>query len=155
VSPASLTLGSGATGQAVVTVTSPRGTATGTYTATITASEVATSDSASATATYTVQPLQDTIAPNAPSGLAATVNQRKKQIALSWTTATDNVGVVGYRVSRNGVAVATSAVAGWIDQTWISGATYTYTVAAFDAAGNLSASSNGVTVTLGGGGKKP
>ena len=155
VSPTTLTLESGATGQAVLTVTSPRTSPTGTYTATITANDLATSGAVTTAATYTIQPPQDTSAPSAPSSLAATVNQKKKQIALSWKAATDNVAVAGYRVSRNGVVVATSAATAWIDPAWSAGATYAYIVAAFDAAGNVSASSNTATVTLGGGGKKP
>ncbi|HWF84954.1 MAG TPA: hypothetical protein VG222_08915, partial [Vicinamibacterales bacterium] len=161
VSPATLTLGSGVMGQATVTVTSAPVATIGTYTATIKASDPSqTISSSSATATYTVQAPQDTVAPTAPSGLAAAVNQKKKQIALSWNAASDNVGVVGYRVWRNGVVVGTSMTTGWSDQTWTAGASYSYAVSAYDAAGNVSAASKTVTVTLpggggGGGGKKP
>ncbi len=157
VSPATLMLGSGATGQVNVTVTSPSAAPIGTYTTTIKANDQAdTSSTSSATATYTVQPsLQDSVAPSAPSGLTAAVNQSKKQIALSWKAATDNVAVLGYRVWRNGLAVGTSATTGWIDRAWSGGATYVYSVVAYDAAGNVSGASNSVTVTLSGGGKKP
>jgi chitodextrinase len=112
---------------------------------------------ASASATYTVQSSADTVAPSAPSGLKASANQKQKQIQLSWTAASDNVGVTGYQVWRNGTAVGTSTSTGWADQAWSAGATYTYSVVAYDAAGNLSAASNSVTITLssGSGKKKP
>src|SRR5206468_8326460 len=48
----------------------------------------------------------DTQAPTAPSNLAATATS-SSSVALSWTASTDNVGVAGYRVSRNGTLVAT------------------------------------------------
>jgi uncharacterized repeat protein (TIGR01451 family) len=138
VSPASLTLGSGATGQAVVTVTSPSAAAAGTYNATINSSRPTSTNPTSATATYTVQAPQDTTAPSTPTRLNASANQKLKQIELSWTAVTDNVGVAGYRVSRDGVIIGTSPSTGFIDPTWTSGATYSYSVVAFDAAGNVS-----------------
>ena len=47
-------------------------------------------------------------APTAPTGLtktAATVSS----VSLSWTASTDNVGVAGYSLTRNGVAAGTTA----------------------------------------------
>jgi len=153
--PASLALGPGETGYALLTVTSASGAAVGTYSATIRASTSGTSETSSAVATYAIQLPRDDSAPTAPSNLTAVVNQKKKQIALGWKAATDNVGVVGYRVWRNGVSVATSATTGWVDQAWSGGASYTYAVTAFDAAGNVSPAGNSVSITLPGGGKKP
>src|SRR5439155_5591024 len=48
----------------------------------------------------------DTQAPTAPGNLAATATS-SSSVSLSWTASTDNVGVAGYRVSRNGTLVAT------------------------------------------------
>ena len=50
----------------------------------------------------------DTTPPTVPTGLAATVIS-STQINLSWTASTDNVGVTGYQVFRNGVQIATVA----------------------------------------------
>jgi cellulose 1,4-beta-cellobiosidase len=72
--------------------------------------------------------------------------------ALSWSASTDNVGVAGYRVYRNGVQVGTASGTTFTD-TGLSAATqYTYTVAAYDAAGNVSAQSSGITATTSAGG---
>jgi hypothetical protein len=151
VSPASLTLSAGASGQAVATVTSPAAAASGTYNATI---NIARGNShASANATYTVQAPQDTTAPTTPTRFNASANQRSKQIQLSWRASTDNVGVAGYRVSRNGVVIGTSTSTGFVDPTWTSGATYSYSVLAFDAAGNLSQPAT-ISVTVPGGNRR-
>jgi fibronectin type 3 domain-containing protein len=110
---------------------------------------VGSAHTSSAAVTYTVQ---DTTAPSAPLSLIAKANQRQNQIQLSWTSASDNVGVAGYRVSRNGTTIAATSSTNWIDTAYVGGATYTYSVSASDAAGNISAASNSVTITLSGGG---
>src|SRR5262249_18576639 len=46
-----------------------------------------------------LDPVVDTVAPFAPTGLAATLASAT-QISLSWTAPTDNVGVTGYQVDR-------------------------------------------------------
>ncbi|WP_285229643.1 fibronectin type III domain-containing protein [Paenibacillus albidus] len=88
----------------------------------------------------------DTTPPTAPANLAAT-GKTSTTASLSWAASTDNTGVTGYRVYRGGAEVA--AVTG--TSATISGLTaataYTFTVKAMDAAGNLSAASNAVTVT--------
>src|SRR5207248_8729154 len=106
------------------------------------------SHSATASASYTVQP--DLTAPTAPSGLVATVKRR--QVSLSWQAASDNVRVAGYRVLRNGVVIATTTALGWVDAT-VGSSIYTYSVSAYDNAGNLSLPSNSVTVNLATSGK--
>ena len=92
----------------------------------------------------------DVIAPTAPAGITAAVLQRQKQVQVSWWAATDNVGVVGYRVYRNGVLVATVTALSWTEV--LSASTATYSVKAYDAAGNLSVSSAAVTTGSSGGG---
>lgn len=153
ISPVSLTLSAGATAQVTVTVQSASTASAGTYNASININRGAgTSSVTSAIATYTVQPPTDTTAPSAPTHFTASANQHLKQIELAWRAAADNVGVVGYRVARNGAIVATTTTTSWNDQTWPSGTTYTYFVVAFDAAGNTSPPSNTSTVTVPGGG---
>ncbi len=154
-SPTSLALAPGASGQAVLTVTSAPGAPPGTYMSTFKATEAAqTSVEASATATYTVQAADDTTPPTVPSGLTASLNQKLKQIQLSWKPSSDNVGVAGYRVARDGVTVGTSSTTSWNDSAYTAGVTYSYSVSAYDAAGNVSAPSSGVQLAVSGGGKK-
>ena len=57
-------------------------------------------------------------------------------ILLRWTASTDNVGVAGYNVYRNGTKIGTSATTSYVDPTAVAGTTYSYTVTAYDAAGN-------------------
>lgn len=88
-------------------------------------------------------PGQDTTPPTAPAGLAASASAG--QIALTWTASTDNVGVTSYRVSRDGTVIGTSPSTSYTDSSVVAGTTYTYTVAALDAAGNVSPPSNMAT----------
>ncbi|MBS1865618.1 MAG: Ig-like domain-containing protein [Acidobacteria bacterium] len=85
----------------------------------------------------------DTIPPSVPTNLAANVIS-SSEIDLSWTASTDNVGVLGYRVFRNSTQIATTATSSYADLTAVPGVPYAYTVAAFDAAGNVSAQSSPV-----------
>jgi chitodextrinase len=91
-------------------------------------------------------PTADTIPPSVPTALVGTVASAK-QINLSWTASTDNVGVTGYKVFRNGAQLGTTASTSYSDTGLSAATTYTYTVAAYDAAGNTSAQSSGVSVT--------
>jgi chitodextrinase len=88
----------------------------------------------------------DTTAPSVPAGVVATVIN-SLEIDLKWTAATDNVGVTGYNVYRNGVLIGTSATNSYADKTTVANTTYSYSVAAFDAAKNLSAQSAAVSAT--------
>ena len=77
----------------------------------------------------------DTVKPTAPSNLLATpVSQA--QINLTWTAATDNVGVTGYSVQRDGLPIATTANTSFPDTGLAAGTPYSYSVFALDAAGN-------------------
>ncbi|MFC6092139.1 CARDB domain-containing protein [Saccharothrix lopnurensis] len=93
----------------------------------------------------------DTRPPTAPGNL--TYTQSGEQIRLSWSAATDDVGVTGYTVHRDGSPIATVAGTTHTD-TRPTTATVSYTVRARDAAGNESPDSNRVTrVGQGGGGQ--
>jgi hypothetical protein len=111
---------------------------------------VTAAGSAVATASVTIVG-PDTVPPTAPGALRASVNQKRKQIELSWSPAADNVGVSGYRVWKNGVVVGIATTTSWNDNVYASGS---YTVAAYDAAGNVSAPSASVAVTLSGSRKR-
>jgi hypothetical protein len=88
----------------------------------------------------------DTQAPTVPAGLTATAIS-SSQINLSWTASGDNVGVTGYLVFRNNVQIATTALTSYSDTGLTSSTSDTYTVEAFDAAGNVSAASSPATAT--------
>jgi hypothetical protein len=93
-----------------------------------------------------VQGLPDLTPPTAPANLTA-IASGPTQVNLNWTASTDNVGVAGYRVMRNGSQIATSSITGYSDITVAAGTTYSYTVRAYDAAGNVSTDSNTASVT--------
>jgi len=102
----------------------------------------ASAPSAIASAT-TPAPL-DTSAPGIPAGLAALATSAS-QINLNWNASADNVGVAGYRVFRGGAQIAITTLPSYVNTGLAASTTYSYTVSAFDAAGNISAQSAIVT----------
>src|SRR5262249_31066620 len=60
---------------------------------------------------------------------------------------TDNVGVAGYKIFRGGTQVGTSATTTFMDSGLSASTQYSYTVAAYDAAGNVSANSVAASAT--------
>jgi len=80
---------------------------------------------------------RDTEPPAAPTGLAQS-EPAETGLDLTWMPSTDNVRVAGYRVSRNGASVARTAETSLSVGGLACGTTYTFTVVAFDAAGNVS-----------------
>ena len=112
-----------------------------TYQYTVTALDGAGNSTSSAPRSWT-QPIPDTTKPSAPV-LSYTVSKAKT--TLSWTPATDNVAVTGYRVYRGTTLVATlsASARSWQDNRKTS--VTTYYVQAFDAAGNWQ-NSNQVSV---------
>jgi len=97
----------------------------------------------------------DTQSPTAPTNLGATAVS-SNQVNLTWSASSDNVGVTGYNVFRNGIQVGTASSTTYTDTGLSASTTYIYTVSAFDAGGNASAASSPAsTMTLpasGGGG---
>jgi chitodextrinase len=79
----------------------------------------------------------DNESPSMPSDLSGTAVSQTA-IDLTWTASTDNVAVAGYRIYCDGAQVATSATNSYSHTGLIAGATYSYTVSAYDAAGNAS-----------------
>ena len=99
----------------------------------------------------------DTAAPTAPASLAAALKSATTTtkvkgktrttsstlVTLSWNASSDNIAVAGYNIYRNGTKIAVSTSTGYTDSLGIAtGAVYSYTVKAFDAAGNISTTSN-------------
>jgi chitodextrinase len=90
----------------------------------------------------------DSTPPSVPEGVTAT-NVDRGQVRLSWNASTDNVGVTGYRLYRNGAMLtALPGTATTYDDSTVRPDTgYDYQVAAIDAAGNQSALSAPTTLT--------
>lgn len=88
----------------------------------------------------------DMTAPASPTNLRAT-SLAANSVALAWDAATDNVGVTGYTVARDGARVASVAGTSYTDTTVAASTSYAYTVQAFDAAGNVSAAGSALPVT--------
>ncbi len=124
------------------------GLAPGTYTYSVAAVDGAgniSGPSTSATVTVPPPPLTDTTAPTVPANLVTTLVGTT--ISLSWDISTDNTAVTGYTVTRNGTVRGTTTDTTFIDSGLAAG-TYSYTVAAFDAAGNTSGQSNIASATV-------
>jgi uncharacterized repeat protein (TIGR01451 family) len=90
----------------------------------------------------------DATPPSAPGGLTATVAS-PTEIDLSWQPSTDNVGVGGYDVYRNGTQIA-NVISGtsYADTTATAGTAYQYTVAAYDTGGNASGQSTAASAQI-------
>ena len=88
----------------------------------------------------------DTVPPSAPTNFVAT-SVGYNQVDLSWTASTDNVGVAGYKVYRNGKRIATAKSVSYTDKTVHADTKYSYYVTAYDAAGLNSDPSNSSSVT--------
>ena len=76
--------------------------------------------------------------------IAPAFAQTKTQ--LSWDASTDNVGVTGYNIYRNGAKVGTSATTSYVDTGLTPDTSYNYSITAVDAAGNESPKSTQITV---------
>jgi cellulose 1,4-beta-cellobiosidase len=87
----------------------------------------------------------DTQAPTVPTGIMLTQVAATHSITVSWTASTDNVAVQKYRVYRNGTLVGQPTTTTYSDAGLGNGATYSYRIAAVDAAGNASAQSPAVS----------
>jgi len=86
----------------------------------------------------------DATPPSTPDGLRTT-GSTSNSIALSWTAATDNVGVTGYDVYQGTVLAASSTGTSTTVTGLAPDTSYTFTVRARDAAGNTSQPSTSVT----------
>ncbi|WP_394363779.1 M4 family metallopeptidase, partial [Flavobacterium covae] len=88
----------------------------------------------------------DTTAPTTPTNLVAS-GTTSTSTTLSWTASTDNVGVTGYNIYNGTTLLASSTTTSATVSGLKASTTYNFTVKAKDAAGNLSATSNAVSVT--------
>ncbi|MEV7215485.1 cellulose binding domain-containing protein [Kitasatospora cineracea] len=90
----------------------------------------------------------DTVAPSVP-GSPHSTGTGPGSITLGWTASTDNTAVAGYHVYEGTTAVATVTGTSATVRGLLQGSSHTFTVTAFDAAGNESAASAAVTATAG------
>jgi exonuclease III len=82
----------------------------------------------------------DIESPSAPGNLSATA-VTDTTVTLSWTAASDNVAVTGYRIYRDGTLLLTSTAQLFSDSGLQPATSYMYSVTALDASGNESLSS--------------
>lgn len=87
----------------------------------------------------------DTTAPSTPLNLTSS-SKTTTSVTLAWSAATDNIGVTGYNVYVNNVLKTTVTTLNTVVTGLTAATSYTFTVRAKDAAGNLSGLSNTVTV---------
>jgi hypothetical protein len=87
---------------------------------------------------YSVPPTSsDTEAPQSPGNLTE-AGVTATTVTLDWDAATDNVGVVGYKIYRDGQLIATESATSFEDSGLRAGTSYIYTVTSYDAANNES-----------------
>ena len=90
-----------------------------------------------AAALAAVATAKDTTGPTRPTGLTPS-STTADSIAIKWNASTDNVGVTGYRVYRNGTLVTTTTARSYTLVGLKCGTAYVVSVVARDAAGNQS-----------------
>jgi C1A family cysteine protease len=112
--------------------------------------------SSSSAGMFTISP--PPAAPNAPTGLAATLKtvstKRGKKIttttsvSLVWTASSSTAGIASYSIFRNGTKIGSSASTSYSDSgTSAGGGTYSYTVQAVDTLGQSSPMSSSSSVS--------
>ena len=88
----------------------------------------------------------DTTPPTVPGNVTATALS-STTVSVTWAASTDNVGVAGYQVYRNGTPAGTITGMQYTDTGLTPSTLYSYTVAAYDAAGNFSSQSLAASAT--------
>jgi hypothetical protein len=91
-------------------------------------------------------PTPDSESPSTPVNLTATATS-SSQIKLTWDASTDNVGVAGYKIYRDGTQVASPNTTSYSDSDLSPSTVYTYTAAAYDSSGNTSPQSLSASAT--------
>jgi chitodextrinase len=110
----------------------------GTYTLSAVARDLAGNIQTSNPLTVTVlNILPDLIAPSTPANLVVSLLP-PTGASLAWTPSGDNVGVLGYKVYRDGLEIVSTPNTIYTNTNLTPDTTYTYTVAAYDAAENIS-----------------
>jgi chitodextrinase len=84
--------------------------------------------------------------PSGPTGLSAKAVTGPRRVKLFWSPGTDDVGVTGYKVYRDGVVLGTVGEPKYVDAAVAAATKYRYAVSAVDAAGNESQLSSAVPI---------
>lgn len=87
----------------------------------------------------------DLVKPTVPTGLSGSA-PNQNTVNLSWNASSDNVAVMGYRIYRGGSHIANSPTTSYSDGSVASCAMYSYQVAAYDGANNVSDPSSAINV---------
>ncbi len=87
----------------------------------------------------------DVTPPTPPTSVSAVWDGTN--VTVTWSGATDDVGVVTYVVSRNGNRINYSTTSPYVDHVTVGGS-YVYTIEAIDAVGHISDPSDGAVVTV-------
>ncbi|MDQ2085630.1 PKD domain-containing protein [Herbivorax sp. ANBcel31] len=93
-----------------------------------------------------ISTLLDVEPPTVPTGLTE-VSKTAATITFSWEPSTDNIEVAGYKIYRDGNKAGETSETTFTDNELIPDTTYTYTVAAYDEAGNFSLESEVIDIT--------
>jgi chitodextrinase len=118
------------------------------YTYTVSAYDNAANGSvASSAVTVKTAIPPDTTPPSVPAGLT-TIATTTTSISISWDASTDTggSGLAGYHLYRNGILIASPSTTTYSDIGLTPDTSYTYSVSAYDNAGNGSVASSAITV---------
>jgi len=96
----------------------------------------------------TTSDCNDSNTPSVPTDVTA-IRSGGNQLGLFWTASTDENGVIGYRIYRDGVLISFSPVVTFTDTGLNYETQYCYTVSALDVAGNESAKSSQTDLSCG------
>jgi len=88
----------------------------------------------------------DTASPTPPTALSAQATG-PSEVKLTWKPSTDDDGVSGYRIVRDGIEIASVTQNRFTDASAQPGTTYRYSVIAADPSDNRSAASSETTIT--------
>jgi chitodextrinase len=88
----------------------------------------------------------DTTPPSQPTNLTAVADS--SSVTLSWNSSTDNFGLAGYKIyhSGNSTPFSTANSNSFAETNLSPSSSYSYSVAAYDYSGNISAMSNTFTI---------
>ncbi|MGI8886634.1 MAG: fibronectin type III domain-containing protein [Gaiellaceae bacterium] len=107
------------------------------YTLAVDAFDLAGNRSGKTTVLVATTECPDTSAPSSPTGLAVS-DVTTSSLTLRWNASSDNVGVTGYDVARNGTKMESTASTTSSQTGLACGTSYWFGVEALDAAGNRS-----------------
>ena len=92
-------------------------------------------------------PYADRVAPTVP-GTPTADTSVPGRVSLAWAASSDDIAMRNYAVFRDGLYVGPATIPSFTDASVTSGATYAYTIVAYDTAGNPSPQSAALAVTV-------